>query len=78
MKKILFINFGGIGDEILFLPVIQGLKKSFPDSKSAQSPPAKASHPPQRASVRFSCAASAAGGQSRKAAWPAVRRSRRN
>ncbi len=32
-KNILLINFGGIGDEILFLPVIQSLKKNFPDSK---------------------------------------------
>lgn len=33
MKKILVINFGGIGDEILFLPVLNSLKKEFPDSK---------------------------------------------
>ena len=32
-KNILLINFGGIGDEILFLPVIQGLKKSYPNAK---------------------------------------------
>ena len=32
-KNILLINFGGIGDEILFLPVIQGLKKSFSNAK---------------------------------------------
>ncbi len=32
-KNILLINFGGIGDEILFMPVIQVLKKSFPNSK---------------------------------------------
>ena len=31
-KKILFINFGGLGDEILFLPAIQSVKKEFPDS----------------------------------------------
>ncbi len=31
-KRILFINFGGIGDEILFLPTIQSVKKEFPDS----------------------------------------------
>lgn len=31
-KRILFINFGGIGDEILFLPTIQSIKKEFPDS----------------------------------------------
>ena len=32
-KKILFINFGGLGDEILFLPTIQAIKKQFPNSK---------------------------------------------
>ena len=32
-KKILFINFGGLGDEILFLPAIISVKKEFPDSK---------------------------------------------
>ena len=32
MKKILFINFGGLGDEILFLPTIESVKKEFPDS----------------------------------------------
>ena len=32
-KNILLINFGGIGDESLFLPVIQDLKKTYPDSK---------------------------------------------
>lgn len=31
-KKILLINFGGIGDEILFLPAIISLKKEFPNS----------------------------------------------
>ena len=31
-KKILFINFGGLGDEILFLPTIQAIKKEFPTS----------------------------------------------
>lgn len=31
-KKILLINFGGIGDEILFLPTINTLKKVFPNS----------------------------------------------
>lgn len=31
-KRILFINFGGIGDEILFLPTIQSVKKEFPHS----------------------------------------------
>lgn len=29
-KKILFINFGGLGDEILFLPTILAVKKEFP------------------------------------------------
>ncbi len=33
MKNILAINFGGIGDEILFLPTLISLKKEFPDSK---------------------------------------------
>ena len=32
-KKILFINFGGLGDEILFLPTIQATKKEFPNSE---------------------------------------------
>ncbi len=31
-KNVLFINFGGIGDEILFLPTIISFKKEFPDS----------------------------------------------
>lgn len=31
-KRILFINFGGLGDEILFLPTIESVKKEFPDS----------------------------------------------
>ena len=31
-KRILFINFGGLGDEILFLPTIQAVKKVFPNS----------------------------------------------
>ena len=31
-KRILFINFGGIGDEILFLPTIQSIKKKCPNS----------------------------------------------
>ena len=31
-KKILAINFGGIGDEIFFLPTLLSLKKEFPDS----------------------------------------------
>ena len=33
MKKILAINFGGIGDEIFFLPTLISLKKEFPDSE---------------------------------------------
>lgn len=32
-KRILFINFGGIGDEILFLPSILSIKKQFPDAE---------------------------------------------
>ena len=32
-KNILFINYGGIGDEILFLPVIETAKKAFKDAK---------------------------------------------
>ena len=32
-KNILFINFGGIGDEILFLPTIFSVKEKFPNSK---------------------------------------------
>lgn len=32
-KNILLINFGGIGDEILFMPVIQSLKKTYPQAK---------------------------------------------
>ena len=32
VKNILFINFGGLGDEILFLPSIISVKKEFPDS----------------------------------------------
>lgn len=32
-KNILFINFGGLGDEILFLPTIISLKKEFPNSR---------------------------------------------
>ena len=31
-KRILCINFGGIGDEIFFLPTLISLKKEFPDS----------------------------------------------
>ena len=32
-KNILFINYGGIGDEILFLPAIRAVKNKFPNSK---------------------------------------------
>ena len=32
-KKALFINFGGIGDEILFLPTLQSFKNKFLDAK---------------------------------------------
>ena len=32
-KRILFINFGGLGDEILFLPSIISVKKEFPASE---------------------------------------------
>ena len=32
-KNILLINFGGIGDEILFMPVLQVLKKQYPNCK---------------------------------------------
>ena len=32
-KKILAVNFGGIGDEILFLPTLASLKKEYPEAK---------------------------------------------
>ncbi len=32
-KNILLINFGGIGDEILFLPTIKSLKNAYPESR---------------------------------------------
>jgi len=32
-KNILFVNYGGIGDEILFLPSIHSVKKQYPSSK---------------------------------------------
>ena len=32
-KKILAINFGGIGDEIFFLPTLLSLKKEYPNSR---------------------------------------------
>jgi len=33
INKILVMNFGGIGDEILFLPTLISLKKTYPDAK---------------------------------------------
>ncbi len=33
INKILAVNFGGIGDEILFLPALISLKKEFPNAK---------------------------------------------
>lgn len=33
IQRILAINFGGIGDEILFFPVIQGLRETYPNSR---------------------------------------------
>lgn len=33
VKKILAVNFGGIGDEILFLPTLISLKKAYPEAK---------------------------------------------
>ena len=33
VKNVLFINLGGIGDEIMFLPALISFKKEFPDSK---------------------------------------------
>ena len=32
VKKILLVNFGGIGDEILFLPVIKSVRNKFPNA----------------------------------------------
>jgi ADP-heptose:LPS heptosyltransferase len=32
-KNILCINYGGIGDEILFLPTINSLKKEYKNAK---------------------------------------------
>lgn len=32
-KNVLFINFGGIGDEILFFPTLQDFKKTYPECK---------------------------------------------
>ncbi len=33
IKKALFINFGGIGDEVLFLPTLQSFKNKFPEAE---------------------------------------------
>lgn len=33
IKRILVVNFGGIGDEILFFPVIQSLREAYPTSR---------------------------------------------
>ncbi|MCD8378192.1 MAG: glycosyltransferase family 9 protein [Candidatus Gastranaerophilales bacterium] len=33
IKRILAMNFGGLGDEILFLPALISLKKEYPDAK---------------------------------------------
>ncbi len=33
MKKIVLMNFGGIGDEILFLPTIKSVKQTYPNSE---------------------------------------------
>ena len=33
-KNALFINYGGLGDEILFLPAIEDFKKKIPGFKS--------------------------------------------
>jgi len=33
IKKVFIINFGGIGDEIMFLPTIISLKKTYPNCK---------------------------------------------
>ncbi|MEI8377831.1 MAG: glycosyltransferase family 9 protein [bacterium] len=33
MKRIALINFGGIGDEILFLPTIKSVKETYPNSE---------------------------------------------
>ena len=33
VKKVLLVNFGGIGDEILFLPVIKSVRNKFPDAE---------------------------------------------
>ena len=33
MKNVLFINFGGIGDEIMFLPAIISFKNTYPQAR---------------------------------------------
>lgn len=33
IERILVVNFGGIGDEILFFPVIQSLRESYPQAR---------------------------------------------
>jgi len=33
VKRVLLINFGGIGDEILFFPTIKSIKKTYPNAK---------------------------------------------
>ena len=33
VKRVLLINFGGIGDEILFFPTIKSIKKTYPHAK---------------------------------------------
>lgn len=33
LKKVLFINFGGIGDEILFFPTLKDFKKEYPEAE---------------------------------------------
>ncbi len=33
VKKVLLINFGGIGDEILFFPTVKSVKKTYPNAK---------------------------------------------
>lgn len=35
IRKILVVNFGGIGDEILFFPVIQSLREAYPQARLA-------------------------------------------
>jgi len=35
VRKILVVNFGGIGDEILFFPVIQSLREAYPNARLA-------------------------------------------